>query len=85
MLLWLVLVGGYLVLVSLDLVLPLAIDPRQLQESGLTANCGWHLLVDNSPVASCSTGLGRLRESSRGWYLVSTVLLSGAVVICGWY
>ena len=35
------LVGGCLVLACLDLVLPLAIDPRQSQESGLS---GWRQL-----------------------------------------
>ena len=47
-------VGGCLVLACLDLVLPLAIDPRQSQESGLSV-AGNNL--EHSLVASCSGGL----------------------------
>ena len=47
------------------------------------------LLVDNSLVVPCSEDLRRLWESSRGWRLVSRLLLSGAgafwcLLDCGW-
>ena len=69
MLFWLVLVDGCLVLSSLDLVLP---SPSPSTTSRVCTNCGSHLLVDNSAVASCSKGLRQLHESAMNLRLVSS-------------
>ena len=80
------LVGGCLVLVCLDLVLPLAIDPRQSQESGLTVagdNLEHSLERRIWPLwgtwsASCYLDPGALLACSRRWLSGSRV--SGPVL-----